>query len=475
MNAKSWRNNLTVTLTILCAVVLLVSCAPPQEPTAVVVTQEVVVTEIVEVEGEQVVVTQIVEVTPEPEEKEPVTIKWMMRWDNTRVEQVAKPVIEVFEHVYPWITVEFENIGSGDEYYQKLQTMMAADEMPDVFYPATYKAYAYGSKGAILPIDDLMARDDIDTSAFDQQILDLYKVEGKQMCMPLDTAALAVFYNKDLFDAAGVAYPEAGWTWDEFLVTAQALTLDTDGDGVTDQFGVDDDLKNYWPLMVWANTGHNIFDDARNPTEFLLTDQDSVASIQFVADLMVDSNVMPMSDQVADIGDMFAAGKAAMQVVGHWRVPRYTNETDFNWDIAPLPLGKTGVPVNRADGSCFAIAADSEHVEEAWLFVKYLSGPGSLGVEKLLDLQQMVPAIVEWQSDPLFLASHPMGVDKEAFLQGGELYGMYDPIHPSYDEWKSIWSQELGEVWLGNTTAQEAMDLMVPQVENMLENLADYE
>jgi len=472
MNAKSWRNILTVTLTILCAVVLLVSCAQPQEPAEVVVTQEVVVTEIVEVEGEQVEVTKIVEVTPEPEE--PVTIKWFMRWDNTRVEMVAKPVIEVFEATYPHITVEFENIGSGTEYYQKLQTMMAAGEMPDVFYPATYKAYAYGSKGAILAIDDLMARDGIDASAFDPQILDMYKVEGKQMCMPIDTAAVAVFYNKDLFDAAGVAYPEAGWTWDEFLATAEALTLDMDGDGITDQFGVDDDLRNYWPLMVWANTGHNIFDDPRNPTEFLITDEDSVASIQFVADLIVDSNVMPSTDQVADLGDMFAAGKAAMQVVGHWRVPVYT-QADFNWDIAPLPLGKTGVPVNRADGSCFAIAADTEQTEAAWLFVQFLSGPGSLGVEKLLNLQQMVPAIVEWQSDPLYLDSHPMGINKEALLAGDELYGMYDPMHPSYDEWNAIWSQELGEVWLGNATAQEAMDLMVPQVENMLENLADYE
>ena len=406
-------------------------------------------------------------------EEEDVTIKWFMRWDQSRVENVALPVIAEFEAANPNITVEFENIGSGSEYYQKLQTSIAGGTVADVFYPATHIAYSLASKGAIQPIDDLAAASGMDMSQFDQNILELYQIDGEQQCLPIDTASLVVFYNKDLFDAAGVAYPEAGWTWDDFLETAKALT--TDDEGTDKVFGVET-FVNYWPMMVWSETGHNVFDDARNPTEFLINNPESIAAMQWLADLSVVHGVMPDAVQRADIGDMFSAQKAAMNVVGHWRVPRYSDLGEFNFGFAELPVGPTG-PLNRADGSCFAVSAASEHPEEAWKFVQFLAGPGSAGVESLLELQQMTPVITEFQSAEVFL--HPPGLEDanaEAFLAGKEnLFSMYDPLHPVYSEWDSLWKQEMSEVWLGNTTAQEAVEFMAPLVEDMLANLDKYE
>lgn len=405
---------------------------------------------------------------------EAVTIKWFMRWDQTRVDNVALPVIEAFEEQHPNIKVEFENIGSSGEYYQKLQTTIAGGLAPDVFYPPTHLAYALASKGALLPIDDYISADGMDMSKYDQSILALYQLEGQQYCLPIDTASLVVFYNKDLFDAAGVAYPEAGWTWDDFLATAQALTADEDGDGQTDIFGVDV-FTNYWPMVVWTQTGHALYDDIRNPTEFLGAEEDAVAAVQWLADLINVHGVMPSAEQRADISDMFVAGKAAMQVVGHWRVPRYLANAEFDFDFAPLPVGE--ISANRADGSCFAISSSTEHPDEAWEFVKFLAGPDSLGVEKLLELQQMTPVVIEFQNSDAFLSPEGLeGTNKEAFLAGKEnLFSMYEPIHPMYAEWDALWKQELGEVWLGNATAAEAFERMVPKVEEMLANLEDYE
>ncbi|MBV7337857.1 sugar ABC transporter substrate-binding protein [Chloroflexi bacterium TSY] len=405
---------------------------------------------------------------------EVVTIKWFMRWDQTRVDNVAMPVIEAFEEQHPNIKVEFENIGRSSEYYQKLQTTIAAGLAPDVFYPATHIAYALASKGGLLPIDDYITADGLDMAKYDQSILELYQQEGQQYCLPIDTAALVVFYNKEMFDAAGVAYPEAGWIWDDFLATALALTVDSDDDGQTDQFGVDV-FTNYWPMVVWTQTGHALYDDIRNPTEFLGADEDSVAAVQWLADLINVHGVMPSAEQRADIGDMFVAGKAAMQVVGHWRVPRYLANAEFAFDFAPLPVGK--IAANRADGSCFAVSASSEHPDEAWEFVKFLAGPDSLGVSLLLDLQQMTPVVLEFQDSEAFLNPEGLeGSNKEAFLAGKDnLFSMYDPIHPMYAEWDALWKQELGEVWLGNATAAEAFERMIPEVEELLANLADYE
>ncbi len=406
---------------------------------------------------------------------EVVTIRWFMRWDDARVQNVAMPIIEEFEAANPNIKVEFENIGSGDEYYQKLQTSIAGNVAPDVFYPATHVAYALGSKEAIASVDTLDPDGELDLESFDPNVLELYQIDGEQMCLPIDTAALVVFYNKEMFDAAGVEYPQAGWTWDDFLATAEALSEDTDGDGDTDVYGVNG-FTNYWPLMVWSETGHNVFDDQRNPTEFLINEQESIDAIQWLADLTNVHGVMPDVLQTEELGDMFAAEIAAMNVVGHWRVPRYLSETEIDFDFAPLPVGAAG-PLNRADGSCFAVSSQSEHPEEAFEFVKFLAGPGSPGVEDLLEMQVMVPAITEFQTSDAFLA--PEGLEdsnKEAFLASeGNLYSMYDPLHPVYAEWEALWQQELNEVWLGNATAQDAVEYMEPFVGDMLANLEDYE
>ena len=197
-----------------------------------------------------------------------VTVKWFMRWDQNRVENVAMPVSEAFTEA-TGIGIEFENIGSGRDYYTKLQ-----DHRPPAARRPTYStrrphvANAYASKGALLTIDEFVERDGIDLSVYDPTILANYMIDGELHCLPIDHAALVVYYNKEIFDAAGVDYPQDGWTWDDFLATAQALTLDTDGDGVTDQFGVDT-FRNYWPMVVWSNTDRGLFDDIRHPTEFL--------------------------------------------------------------------------------------------------------------------------------------------------------------------------------------------------------------
>lgn len=403
-----------------------------------------------------------------------VTLKWFMRWDQTRVDKVALPVIEAFEKLHPNIKVEFENVASAEEYYPILNTSIAAQAAPDVFYPATHVAYALAVKGSLLTLDDYVKSDGLDMTRYDQDILALYQLNGQQYCLPIDTAALVVFYNKAMFDAAGLPYPQTGWTWDDFLTTAQALTADLDRDGETDQFGVDR-FVNSWPLLVWSQTGHALFDDLRKPTRFLMDDPAAAAAVQWLADLTTVHGVMPTIEQTANVGDMFVAGKAAMQVVGHWRVPTYLSRADFPFDFAPLPMGKFAV--NRADGSCFAVSATAAHPHEAWEFVKFLAGPNSLGIKLLLELQQMTPAILDYQQDEVFLNPEQLpNTNKAAFLAGKEhLFSLYDPIHPMYTDWDALWKKELEPVWLGNKSAADAFAGMKPTVETMLANLADYE
>jgi multiple sugar transport system substrate-binding protein len=409
--------------------------------------------------------------TAAPASGEAVTLRWYLRWDKARIEKVAQPVVAAFEKEHPNIKIEIENIGTMDEYWTKLQTMIASNNAPDVIYPATHQTYALASKGALLNLESYISADKLDVSKYDTKIVDLYRYDGNLYGLPVDMASLGVFYNKAMFDAAGLPYPQAGWTWDDFRKTALALTKDTNGDGKTDQFGVDN-FNEYWPIVVWTQAGHGVFNDIRKPSEFKLGDEKSVAALQWLADLSTKDHAMPTITERGDISDMFVAGKSGMKIIGHWRVPQYmANIKDFTWDIAPLPRGV--ISANRADGSAFAITAQSKHPRESWEFVKFLAGPGSYGVNLLLDLQQMTPALLEFQQSDKFLKPESLpGVNKQALVAEQEnLFTMYDPIHPSYDELNSIIRTELTELWDGKATAQEAVGRMQPQMTSVLETV----
>jgi ABC-type glycerol-3-phosphate transport system substrate-binding protein len=131
-------------------------------------------------------------------------------------------------------------------------------------------------------------------------------------------------------------------------------------------------------------------------------------------------------------------------------------------------MGK--VQVNRADGSCFAITAQSKNPEEAWRFVRFLAGPDSLGVNMLLDLQQMVPALTDYQKSDRFLKPVALtGVNKTPLLLGkANLFSMYDPLTPNYDEIASAENAELGEVWNGKATAKQAIERLLPKINAIL-------
>ncbi|NLG85062.1 MAG: sugar ABC transporter substrate-binding protein [Firmicutes bacterium] len=395
---------------------------------------------------------------------EQITLRWFMRWDKVRLDNVAKPIIEEFQKKHPNIKIEIENIASGREYTTKLLTMAAGGAMPDVLYPNTCDANVLAAKGALLDLRPFMKL--VDLTAYDRRILDLYRYKGGIYGLPIDRAALAIFYNKDMFDEAKVPYPTKEMTWDEFIALAKKLTKDKNGDGRIDQWGVHLETDTYWQVFLYHMTGKNMYDDLYKPTKFLMKEPKAVEAIQLYADMMLKHKIAPTPSQRAGISDLFVAGSAAMNIIGHWRVPQYIENCKFRWDVAPLPHGP--YKANRADGSCFAIGKNTKHPKEAWEFVKYLAGPDSPGVKKLLELQQMVPAITKYQKSDLFLKSEPQ-INKKAFLAYSDrLVICYQPLNTDFQELDNIIRTELNKVWEGEETAAEAIKNITPKVEAVL-------
>jgi len=407
-------------------------------------------------------------------EKGPVTIKWFMRWDNERVEIVAKPVMAAFMKANPNITVEFENIGKGVDYYTKLNTLAAAGDMPDVTYLAPHYVAIFASKAAIVPLDELMRKNGVDAGAYYPKVLNFYKREGKTFGLPIDAAALVMFYNKNMFDSAGVTYPKQGWTWKDLIALGKKFVKDLDNDGKVDQFAIHLN-PDYWPVYLYSQTGHTVFDDYFKPTRYLLAQPDSIKAFHEYDEYWLVHNLAPTPSQVQQIKNYFMAGKAAMILMGSWDMPMYISSIKtFTWDLAPLPLGATGKPYNRGDGSSFCLSSASKNKEAAFKLIKFLAGPGSEGVNILLDRQQMLPAIKTMAESDRFLKPDPaftggLKLNKEAYFFGNDnQFSMYDPIHAIYEKVNAVHIAELREAQEGKVSAEVAIKRAAEQVAELL-------
>nr|HMQ55417.1 extracellular solute-binding protein [Anaerolineae bacterium] len=147
-------------------------------------------------------------------------------------------IIDQFEAENPDIVIELESIGGGD-YYGRLLTAIRADEGFDILHIGDDALPRFVEQNALLPLDEFMdGLYPLDRQIYLPGLLEPGQWQGQQYLLPKDYSLLAIYYNKKIFDEQQVPYPQAGWTWAEFLATAQALTQDTDGDGQTDRWGV---------------------------------------------------------------------------------------------------------------------------------------------------------------------------------------------------------------------------------------------
>lgn len=181
---------------------------------------------------------------------------------------VYQKLIDKFtkEHADEISTVNFE-VTTQDEYATKMTAAMTAGELPDIFYVGPEAVRSYVDNGYVQPLDDL-----VDATAVDNlwpAIKSAYMYDGSNIgsgslyCLPKDLSCFAFAYNKDLFDEAGLEYPdpENPYTWEEFADVCQKLTKDKDGDGEIDQWGVANANAFGFTPYVYGNGGQFLNDD----------------------------------------------------------------------------------------------------------------------------------------------------------------------------------------------------------------------
>ena len=374
-----------------------------------------------------------------------------LMWGSPQEAEAWAVVVKGFEAAHPDIKVNVE-VADWDSYWQKLQVQVAGGTPPDVFAMDAPLYMDWQSRGVLLNLQPYLDREPGILDGVYPVTLEAYKTADGIYGLPRDFQTIVLYYNKDMFDAGGVAYPTEAWTYDDFRTAAKALTLDKDGDGAVDQWGFWDggyDMEPFWGALVWAYGG-DVVNAAAGKT--LIGSPAAVAAFQLMSDMWVTDKSMPTEQQLAAYGwDGFLSGVAAMGVSGHWSIPEYS-AVAFKWDIAPMPMGPAGraTSVNSAG---FVIAKDSKNPEAAWEFVKYAFSDA--GQAELAKIGLAIPVRMSVAESEAYLGQATK-IDHSIYVKALD-YARMKPVFKGYEEWSGAVGDALHMIWTEEMSVADAL------------------
>ncbi|SEK52598.1 carbohydrate ABC transporter substrate-binding protein, CUT1 family [Paenibacillus sp. cl141a] len=404
------------------------------------------------------------------DQKEPVTIEFMGH-GNPNEKKIFEKLIASFEEKYPHVTVKYTSVPPG-EYSQKMTTLISSGKVPDVFYVGGPEFYRFAEAGTLLNIQSYLDQ----TSLFNpdnvwKQAMDRYRFDGSKVGegdlygLPKDVGPWAFVYNKDLFDNAGVSYPSAKageWTWDDMLEAAQKLTVDNNGDGKPEQYGVG---AYSLESAVWGNGGEYI-DYATGTVK--VNEPAFYEAMQFVADLNLKFKVSPNqeAEQAMNAYTRFINGQLGMFAMGPWDQPAFW-ELPFEWDIAAWPASpNTGQTATWLGSMGFAVSAKSKHPQEAFDLAAFLS-LDEQGQRENYQLGQAVPNLIN-MAEGEFKEMDKGPQTRQVFLDIIQDYGRPNVIAFSKDtQWMDTFNQNASKVWNGEMSAKDFTAQIQPKMQEL--------
>ncbi len=375
-----------------------------------------------------------------PADSGPVTISYSNFISNDGNEENLQAIVDAFEEENPDITVEVTTLPYGD-YGTALQTDLAAGTVSDVF-DIEYANYAqYQANGVLAEIDVANA------GAYKPSLLEAYATGGVQYALPSSFSGVVLFYNADLFDAAGLDYPTNDWTWEDERVAAEALT-----DQAAGVWGDHQPVSFYEYYKALAQNGG----------EFLNADGTAVAfntpeGIEAAEWLVGKSGtVMPTIEQGQGTADfdtnLFIDGKLGMLHTGIW-VFGSVADVPFAWDIAVEPGNTT--QASAVFSNAVGVSATSEHIEAATKWAEFLTSSDTM-VDVRLDSGWELPPI----SDDAKLATYlekGAPANRQAVFDSLDGIALPPVVAKGQAEMQDILGEELIEAQAGRKTVEEAL------------------
>lgn len=266
-------------------------------------------------------------------------------------------------------------VTTWSDYWTMLSAAAQGGELPDVFWMHANESVRYMSNDMLLDLTDkIAASDKIQTENYPEDIWDLYSLDDKNYAVPKDVDTIALWYNKTMFDEAGLEYPTADWTWEDMIDAAQKLTIVENGETV--QYGYamsSDDYQAGYGNWIYSYGGSMINYDP------LSSGFDSAETIEAMElfDTLLKSGAMPSQEVISENSNdvLFSSGKLAMCTLGSWMLAglKSNDYVVANCDCVELPKSsKTGQRASIYNGLGWAAAANTDMPEESWQLIEYL-------------------------------------------------------------------------------------------------------
>jgi len=371
----------------------------------------------------------------------PVTITYSNFISNGGNEDKLTKIVSAFQKANPDITVKVTTL-PYDAYGTALQTDLAAGTESDVFDINGPSAYSpLQSNGTLAELTG------VDGSVYNKALLDSYATDGKQYGLPTSFSDVVLYYNKDLFDAAGVSYPTADWTWANETAAAKKLT-----DAATGVFGDHQPVTYNEFYKVLAQNGESFLSQAGTKDAF-----NTPGGIEAAKWLVEKSGTtMPTIEQGQGTADfdtnLFKGGKLAMLHTGIWVFGAFA-DGPANWDIAVEPGNKK--VANAVFSNAVGVSAKSKHVAEAQKWAEFLSSSDD-EVNVRLDAGWELPTISDTAKLNTYL-DKGKPANRQAVFDAAKNIAVAPSIGDNQSQMQDIVTAELVEAQAGRETVEQAL------------------
>lgn len=384
-----------------------------------------------------------------------VTTVTLALWDQNQ-EPVLREILDEFEEENPHINVEFELTAFG-QYWTRLEAAVSGEVMPDIVWMNGPNFISYASNGIITPIDPYLEDGDIDFSNYPDSLVELYTYEDELYGLPKDWDTTAVWYNKDMFDDAGIDYPEDDWTWDEMIEMAESLTdVDNNVYGIAGNISTQEGIYN----QIFQNDGFVISDDLM---ESGYDDPNTIEAFKYHVELH-EKGISPSIDVLSETGprDLFTSERLAMAYLASWNIPVILDsDIADSVNVVEMPkLDRQGAVVH---GLTYALSSNSEHKEEAAEVIKYLASEDAN--VKWAESGVVIPA---YENVLDIWINSNTEVNLGAYVNALDYSSPY-PISMNTSTWNDYEQQAINDIYSLNVDIEDRLNELADQMNEALE------
>ena len=373
--------------------------------------------------------------------------------------KILNEALRAIELRHPGLRIELVNIPYNN-FQDKIATMMAGGNAPDIISVEVNNFVELSLRGALEDLTPYLQKDGMDPKIFYPTVFNRFSPGGKTYALPGDLAPFGlVYYNKKLFDEAGLPYPTSKWSWPEPLLSICKKLVKKDANGKIIQWAWGDPYNIGADDFLLSDGGYYM-DSETNPTKLALDSPEALESFDFRWDMIWTYHVSPEPSQIQAFNfgpgaeTLFANGQIAMMPSGIWHTPNFLTHKDLSFDVVEFPWGPRHTRGWGCGGAGYSIWSGCKDKERAWIVLKELVGEDT--ESRLAETGLIQPSLIKVANSDAFLKSP--GPEHKSILLDMPKYAHFGPF---VKNWNEVWYSEVGpaldKCWLGEKKPSQVL------------------